>query len=244
MLSAPAITELDVESSTYALFAEWLAKYFDGQPHAVGGNAAVPFPKAVIQFGQSPMAQPLNPSAVPQAQSPAPQASIVMVWGSPVSTVKRWENSPLGPTGTVQMVYKKVRWNFWVRAELQASDSGNARKLCRQTGERLNALLTNPATAYELAEKGIHHARPAEPEPVADTGFILMLVTCRATLRYPVLGGEPQVQSVIDAGTPPNVAPTARMNHGVFEIWDAGQQAYVPVTVNNGALGVGAADQP
>ena len=187
MLSAPAITELDVESSTYAIFAEWLAKYFDGQPHAVGGNAAVPFPKAVIQFGQSPMSQPLNPATAPGKQDITPQASIVMVWGSPVSTVKRWENSPLGPTGTVQMVYKKVRWNFWVRCEMQGTDSANARKLCRQTGERLNALLSNPATTQELGQKGIHHARPSEPEPVADTGFILMLVTCRAQLRYPVL---------------------------------------------------------
>ena len=183
MLNANAITELDVESATYALFAEWLAKYFDGSPHAVGGNAAVPFPKAVIQFGQSPMAQPLNP-ALPAASSPPPHASILMVWGSPVSTVRRWET--VG--GAAQtMIYKKVRWNFWVRCEMQGTDSANARKLCRQTGERLNALLSNPATTQELGQKGIHHARPSEPEPVADTGFILMLVTCRAQLRYPVL---------------------------------------------------------
>ena len=184
MLSAPAITELDVESSVYALFAEWLAKYFDGQPHAVGGNAAVPFPKAVIQFGQSPMSQPLNPATAPGKPDITPQASIVMVWGSPVSTVKRWET--VGGKAQ-QMVYKKVRWNFWVRCEMQGTDSANARKLCRQTGERLNALLSNPATTQELGQKGIHHARPSEPEPVADTGFILMLVTCRAQLRYPVL---------------------------------------------------------
>jgi hypothetical protein len=45
---------------------------------------------------------------------------------------------------------------------------------------------------------------------------------------------------VIAAGTPASVQPTARMNNGVFELWDDGQQAYVPVTVSNGELGVGA----
>ncbi|MDE2105483.1 MAG: hypothetical protein KGL39_50110 [Patescibacteria group bacterium] len=190
MLTAPAITELDVESSTFAIFAEWLGKYFKGQTASIGGNANVPMPKAVIAFGQTPATQPLNPVATPSSQNGgvAPQASITMVWGTPLSTERKWEIPPGGPAGTAQlMVYKKVRWNFWVRCEQQAAAGNNARKLCRQAAEMLSALLMNPATTHELGQKGIHHLRPSEPDPVSDTGFILMLVGCRAQLRYPVL---------------------------------------------------------
>jgi hypothetical protein len=205
MLSSPAITELDVESSVYAVFAEWLADYFDGQPHDVGGNAAVPFPRALIQFGQAPMKQPLNPAAQgskPKAQSP--QAGIAMVWGAPVSTSRKWET--VGGAAQL-MIYKKVRWNFWVRAEMQASDTGSARKLCRQAAELLNALLMNPATTRDLGQCGIHHLRPGEPEPIADTGYILMLVGCRAQLRYPVFG-----TAAPDTSGSPAVAPYSPPN--------------------------------
>jgi hypothetical protein len=192
MLTANAITELDVESATYAVFAEWLAKYFDGATHDVGGNAAVTFPKAVILFGQSPMTQPLNPLAGgPPVPPSVPQSSITMVWGAPVSTVKRWET--VGGASQ-QMAYKKVRWNFWVRCEAPRGAATNARKLCRQTAEMLSAILANPATTQELGQKGLHHCRPGEPEPVSEAPYILMLVSCRATLRYAVLGGNPQVR--------------------------------------------------
>jgi len=184
MLTANAITELDVESATYAIFAEWLAKYFDGKTHDVGGNAAVQFPKAVISFGQSPATQPLNP-----AGAATPHASILMVWGAPVNTRKFWQAANGPNLGLAQqMADRKVRWNFWVRCEQTASAGNNARKLSRQTAEKLSALLSNPATTQELGQKGIHHCRPGEPEPVADAGYILMLVACRATLRYAVLG--------------------------------------------------------
>ena len=123
MLTANAITELDVESATYAIFAEWLAKYFDGKTHDVGGNAAVQFPKAVISFGQSPATQPLNP-----AGAATPQASILMVWGAPVNTRKYWQTVS---GQSQQMADRKVRWNFWVRCEQTASAGNNARKLCR-----------------------------------------------------------------------------------------------------------------
>jgi hypothetical protein len=234
MLQANPITELDVESAGYAIFAEWLAKYFDGRPHDVGGHSQVPFPKAAIAFGQSPASQPQNPAGKADSQS-----SITMVWGTPVSTTRHWET--LGGA-TVLMVYKKVRWNFWVRAEMQASDTGNARKLCRQTAEKLSALLLNPATTRELAQKGIFHTRPAEPEPVSETGYILMLVSVRAQLRYPVLVGEPQPAAVIDTGTPDNVTPAVRIKNGLLEIWDSGQQAYVPLLIENGVIGTGAPD--
>jgi hypothetical protein len=108
------------------------------------------------------------------------------VWGAPGDTRRRWETAAGGNPAAQLMIYKQVRWNFWVRCEMQASNAANARKLCRQTAEKLHALLANPATAHELGQKGIHHVRPAEPEPVAETGFILMLVACRATLRYGV----------------------------------------------------------
>ncbi|MDE2102857.1 MAG: hypothetical protein KGL39_36775 [Patescibacteria group bacterium] len=223
MLNAAAITELDVESATYAIFSEWLPKYFTGQPVVIGGNRAT-LPKAVIAFGQSPANQPVNPVGT----GTPPQAGITMVWGTPLSTSRKWETV----NGLAQlMIYKKARWNFWVRVEMQSAQSANARKLCRQAAEGLSALMMNPATTYELGQKGIHHVRPSEPEPVSDTGYILMLVGCRAQLRYPVL-----VQPF--AITQDNV----RVVNGTLELWDAGQSAFVPLTMNNGTLGVGAPD--
>ena len=178
MLNAPAITELNVENAVYTIFAEWLGKYFDGQQHAVGGKALLPFPKALLQFGQSQIPPPLK------YDTPAPLASIIMVWSSPISTDKRWETID---GKSQQMIYQKARWNYWVRVEKQGTDTMSARKVAHQTGKLLTTLLRNPATTGELAHKGIHKPCPGEPEPVAESGYVLMLVSCRALLSYPVL---------------------------------------------------------
>ena len=178
MLTANAITELDVEGAVHTIFAEWLAKYFDGQPHIVGGKKPVSFPTALLQFEQCSITQPQNPG------TPAPQASIIMVWGTPISTDKRRETVGGKPQ---QMIYKNVRWNFWVRAQMQSADSANARKVAHLASKRLNAILKNPATNCELGQKGIHHPCPREPELVAESAYTLMLVTCQAQLRYSVL---------------------------------------------------------
>lgn len=187
MLEAPAIRELSLESDTWTALAEWLAKYFDGGLHDVGGNAQVKFPKAVLRFGQSILPQPLNPARLVEGRESSDEqakAAITAVWGSPIGTAKHWQTVD---GQTQQVAERKVRWNFWVRCEMQDAQEANARKVCRQTAERLSGLLGNAAATRELGQCGIHRVRPGEPEPVAETGFILMLVTCRATLRYAVL---------------------------------------------------------
>jgi hypothetical protein len=191
---APHISEMELESSAFAAWAAFLNGYFDGNTHDVGANQAVPFPKANILFGQSPVLQPMNPAVRPlpaggQTTPPTPISSINMVWSYPLTTCRYWERV----NGvTQQRAYKKSRFNFWVRCEMQQDTAANARKVCRQTAERLSGLLGNAAATFALAECGIHHCRPGEPEMVAETAYILMLVTCRATLRYAV---NSQVQS-------------------------------------------------
>jgi hypothetical protein len=60
-LTSPPITELTTESGLFRLFNEWLAFWFDGQPHALSVQTpAVPFPKANRSFGQSAPQQPLH----------------------------------------------------------------------------------------------------------------------------------------------------------------------------------------
>jgi len=149
---------------------------------------------------------------------------------------RRWETVLVGPSGQrQQMFYKPVRFNFWVRCET-ADDT--ARALCMNAGQLLESILANAAETRVLAQNGVHRLRPGSSSPVADTTYVLRLVPCAATLKYAVLsqGATPVVLPLPAAGP----MPTARMNNGVFELWDAGLQAYVPVTVNNGALGVGA----
>ena len=225
------LREYKLEQSTYDLFAIWLKSYFDGAAHAIGGNAGVMFPKAALGFAQSALPQPLTASG--------PQVGITMTFAADTgrNVSRRWEVGPPG-TGRQQMFYKPMRWNFWVRCET-ADDK--ARALCMNAAQLLESILANAACTRPLAQMGVHRIRPGSAVPVADTTYILRLVPCHATLKYAVLsqGATP----VVLPPPPPGVAPTARMNNGVFELWDAGQSAYVPVVVNNGTLGVGAADQ-
>ena len=183
MLTANALREFSYTSDTYTVFAEWLAQYFDGVPHAVGGQTAVPFTTAVLRFGQSVLPQPLNPVATTANPAAARQASISMVWGAPIRPVDlRWETVD---GVTQQMAYRLLYWNFWVRCE-----DATARRLCRQTAEQLSALLGNAAATRALGQKGIMRLRPTAPEPVAEGAFILMLVSCRGTLRHAVLSQD------------------------------------------------------
>src|SRR5690242_11560354 len=89
---------------------EWLGTFFDGASHPVGGTAEL-FPRADLKFDQALLPQPLNPSrTVPAAPA---QVSIQLVWGRrPGQERREWSGR-----GTQQIIHKKVRWNFWVRAE-------------------------------------------------------------------------------------------------------------------------------
>lgn len=178
------ITEINLEQSTYALFAEWLKSYFDGSAHAVGGTPAVSFPKAALGFGQSVLTQPMNPVPAAANTPAAPTlVGITMVFAADtgMQVQRRWE---LVGGNRQQVFYKPVRWSFWVRCET-ADDKGRA--ACLQAAQLLEAILANAACTRALAQNGVHRVRPGSSQPVADTTYILRLVPCRGTLRYVVL---------------------------------------------------------
>ena len=188
IMNAPAVNELAVEGSVYALFAEFLAGWFDGGSHAVGANVAVAFPKLFQSGTPNPVLNNLRfgQSAVPQ---PLKGLSITMVL-SAGATRKVWESNldlaPGVPTRQ-QIAYMKARFNFWVRAETAAGSDGDARKQCLNCADRLHAVLDNAAAVKPLAQKGVKRIRPQAPQPVAETSYILRLLPVTAVLRYPVL---------------------------------------------------------
>lgn len=170
-LSNAPVSALDLESSVMKLFAEWLAKWFDGHAHALGANPTpVTFPSATLRFQQSAQPQPLT------------GVGISAVWVSASNIKRYWEKGQ-------QVSLDNAAWFFLVRA---ATDDA----ACRTTGDRLFALLSNSAGTKELSEKGIHKIAPSNPQLISegkgspgtpDLNYITRLVPCKARLRYPIL---------------------------------------------------------
>jgi hypothetical protein len=179
-MTPTSIGELSLESDTLQVVAAWLAMYFDGGVHNVGGNAGVQFTQAVLSFGQSKMSQPLNPTG----KNATPVVSILMVFGTPGRKHVTWEE-----TGGLaqQMAYQAASWTFYVRCESQSTLTGNARSMAYLTADLLSGLIGNAAATRPLGGAGIIRVRSLAAEPIADTTYILLQVKCRATLRYPIL---------------------------------------------------------
>jgi len=189
-LQTPAITELTVESGTYALFNEWLAKWFDGHAHAVGVNAPVVFPPANRAFGQGKPVQPLHD----QSLGTDAEIRLVMLARGEVAS----------PNDTVlyqgKLLTDFVTFNFWVSAKRPGA--GQSQLLAERLGELLKAILTNPDARYELAERGITHLSPQGPAQwLQDKDYSKRLVSCNGTLQYAVQYSQDPLITVIDPRT-------------------------------------------
>jgi hypothetical protein len=179
MLASPAITELTTESAVRKLFNEWLAKWFDGQMHAINASTpALPFPKVNRAFGQGPAVQPLH-----QSDSDA-DAEIRLLVHS------RAELASVNDTALYQgkLVTDFVLLHFWVSAK--KAGAGQSELLAQTIAERLKALLSNPDARYELAPKGIGRLQPQGIQAVQSTDYARRLVPCNAQLSYAVQYGE------------------------------------------------------
>jgi hypothetical protein len=171
-LDSPAITELTTESGTFKVLNEWLAKWFDGNPHDLAG-VCKPFPKVNRAFNQGPPAQPLH------NWEDGTDAEIRVVMHA------RAEAAQQSDTALYQgkLVTDYVILNFWVSAKKPGQ--GQAEYLAQTIGEQLKALLTNPDARYELAEKGITHLTlQGPPQPVPSADYHKRLVSCNAQLAY------------------------------------------------------------
>lgn len=194
-LTKPPVSELRIEASNLDLWHEWLSRYFDGATHAVGANAPVLFPQALLRYQQHDLPKPLQGAA--PAKSPDGVA-ISVVWVRPSVIRYAWET-----VGGLRqrMAYARSSWMFWIRADVVESGTGNSKLRCRDTADLLFALLQNSATTRDLAGKGIHRLRPETPQLVSDgsgskpgdPAYAMRLLNCTGTLHYPVLsqtGGE------------------------------------------------------
>ncbi len=179
------ISELSIESSTFALLQEWLSGYFDGGVHNVGMNVSVPFPNAAILFQQSSAPQPLNGIA------------ITCVWPTPSKPMRDWDTVD----GTVQELMRvTVELLFFVRAQGETTADGDHKRQCMRACELLFGLLQNTKTTLPLSENGIHHLRPMPPRLISegsfskkpDLSYALRMIQCHMRLRCFILSqGEP-----------------------------------------------------
>lgn len=187
-LNSPAITELSTESAPYALLNEWLALWFDGNAHAVGNNAPVPFPKANRAFGQSPPVQPQHNFA----EGVDAEIRCVIF---PRSEIQEHLDSSQS-AGKLATAF--VLLHFWVSAKKPGK--GQSEALSENIAQLLKAILTNPDSRYPLAEKGIRSLRPKTPEWLRSTDYAKRLVAVVAQFQYPILFGPNDVTPTQDNG--------------------------------------------
>jgi hypothetical protein len=183
-LTNPAVDANALETSVMKLWQEFLARYFDGGQHDVGAVANVQFPNVELHFQQSAVTQPLTGGP----NLGLAGAAITQVWSETFKRWTGWENVlvdgslPNGPYVRQEMRYERVAWNFWVRAS-----GTNARAACKLAADRLAGLLGNKAATHLLGAKGICRLSATAPRAIQETDYVLRLVTCVGTLRYPVL---------------------------------------------------------
>lgn len=168
-LTNPAVDANALETSVMKLWQEFLAQYFDGGQHNVGAVGNVQFPQVELHFQQSAVTQPLDGTA------------ITLVWSGPCGRPP-WTGWEVVGGSRQEMRYELVAWNFWVRAS-----GTNARAACKLAADRLAGLLGNRAETHALGAKGVSRLKPSAPRAIQETDYVLRLVTCVGTLRYPVM---------------------------------------------------------
>ena len=145
----------------------------------------IPWPRVNRAFGQSPPAQPLHDFQ----RGVDAEIRLVMHSRAELAT----PNATVLDSGKLATDY--VLLNFWVSAKKPGA--GQSELLAQQIAERLKALLTNPDTRYELAERGIAHLQPTGPPmPIPSADYAKRLVSCNAQLQYPVQFGSDLTGSI------------------------------------------------
>lgn len=172
-LTSPAVTELTVESGSKALLAEWLAFWFDGAEHTVGGIARV-FPRVAIGFDQGPVGQPMGLNGNAECE--------IRVVSHPRSE----REDPVAPGQA--LVRDRVTLHFWVRSN--TGEPGKAAGIVNAVGELLFGVLRNPNARADLARKGVAHLRPRKPEPAVCDEWRLSVVECGVEVSYLITGGD------------------------------------------------------
>lgn len=184
-LTSPAVHALGLESSVLDLFREWLALWFDGASHTVGGHATIAFPKAELLFQVAKPPQPMT------AGAQATPLAIHVVWMAPSKPSRCFE--PMPGTGVRQeWVTQQVTLHFWVHCGAVDAGQGSADYLAGRTADLLHGILNNSAATRVLAAKGLHslsassHVLPFKGNSTKED-FATRLLSATARVRYAIL---------------------------------------------------------
>ena len=165
-LSSAALDEFTTISAWKLLIVEWLSSYFNGQAHVIGANNPVTFPlvRAVCEQG-------------------APTQPLV---GTEIRVDAQPRTSERGEVVSGYLVSNRVIFWFLVRSAIAENAGGNAMKRSQDTAQLLKAILDNPESRYDLAQKGLSDLHPADPFNVSDEHYMTHIVRCPATFIYQV----------------------------------------------------------
>jgi hypothetical protein len=186
------ITELTLETAPPALWREWLAAYFNGAAHDVGGHVGVLFPRADLAFGQGEPAQPLDHAANPG--KPVQASAEIRVICLPRTSARTWNSA--ATEGEHLLATDTVMFQFQVRAS--QARRANGQYLAANIAQLLYALLGNPDTRLPLARNGITHLQPNKPMVIESKEWAFRLLNCPAQLQFPIrLGGAPASAAIV-----------------------------------------------
>lgn len=172
-LNAAPITQDTTESAPRKILAEWLAGWFDGGTHSLGG-ATLLFPRCSIAFGQGEPVQPLD------ADAGAEIRTVMLPRGEALD-----RNTAPGYTGF--LVTDRVLFQFWIQA--RTLGKGQSDHLAATVAQLLKAILAHPDARYPMNEKGIMSLRPLPPQEIPSADYKKRLVSCSAELQYGVTFG-------------------------------------------------------
>lgn len=152
-----------VDTASQAALREWIASWFDGQPHSVAGYT-VQLPEAHVAFDRGDLPQPLR--------------------GVGITVVSETDASQsyLDDSGATH--FTGARWTVYVRASGGADDSGNAEYRCRLAADALRALLQDPAASLPLARAGITGVRCQPARVLGSADYHVRMMPFRATVKH------------------------------------------------------------
>ncbi|HEX3800240.1 MAG TPA: hypothetical protein VH413_16210 [Verrucomicrobiae bacterium] len=195
-LNSSAVNGLNLEGSVLALFAEFLAGFFDGGNHAIGANGAVKFPVAQLRSQEAPLPKTLDAAI-----------GLSTVWVAPSSVYTYWDTLTQAeiaalPEGSEPAVrQQRACGHATILFLIRSSETGgdpNAQKQVQDGAGLLFGLLQNSLATEPLAQKGIHRLRPMPPRmafpgdgaPSADLAYRLRILSCAVKLRWPLVSQQ------------------------------------------------------
>lgn len=178
-LSNPPLTQATVSTAAKRLLQEYLAGFFDGGAHAIGGVSLI-FPDLTaplgIVFDQDLADQPDT------GQEMVRQLRLIVVprRGRQLTS----DEAPANGQARRRWAFDEVTLHCWLSARAPSWPAGN--QAVNELGDLLFGVLRTPALTQALAQKGVRHLRPLGPAPIQNERAPLRLLLCPTQFFYPV----------------------------------------------------------